>query len=102
MEMSHKGKTLDSIAPKHLTVPFISVADPDPKLFAASGKKHSGSGQPGPGRKMKQNFSDKNHSISTKCTLKIYRTKRLVYIPKNLYIVISEIKCNFTVQLSLS
>jgi hypothetical protein len=43
----------------------------DPKFFAGSRvgseKNHSGSGQP---MKMKQNFSDKIHNISTKCTIK--------------------------------
>jgi hypothetical protein len=42
----------------------------DPKLFAGfgvgSGKNHSGSGQP---MKMKQNFSDKIHNTSAKCTI---------------------------------
>jgi hypothetical protein len=37
------------------------VADPD----------HSGSGQAGPGMKMKQNFSEQIHNISTSCTIKI-------------------------------
>ncbi len=54
----------------------------DLKLFAGCGvgKNHSGSGQHGPGMKMKQNFSDKIHNISTKCTIK----KKFLNFPKKL------------------
>jgi len=57
----------------------------DPKLFAGSGvgKNHSGSGQHAPGMKVKQNFSDKIHNISAKCTIfKKFKkiSRRLVYI----------------------
>jgi hypothetical protein len=59
---------------------FSSFGDPDPvrsetfcwiRIRSLIRKNHSGSGQPGPGMKMKQNFFDKIHNVSTKCTIKM-------------------------------
>jgi hypothetical protein len=51
-----------------------------PKLFAGSGKKHSGSGQAGSVVDLKQNLSVKIHYFSTKCTGKFSQEN----FPKNL------------------
>ncbi len=78
------------------------------RIRSESGINHLGSGfgQPLSRMNLKQNFSDKIHDFSTKCTIKInkyifFQTKSLVKSPTDMnVVVISRIKCEFAAQLS--
>jgi hypothetical protein len=89
----------------------------DQKLFAGSGVgsgiNHlgSGSGQPLSRKNLKQNFSDKIHYFSTKCTIKIILNKFFQKVSSKAQVtkqspidmnvlVILQIKCEFSTQLS--